>query len=71
MRPTKIVFTADDRKIGMTFDEIRGFVQSGLRNNVPGDAKVSVINGFHNQIKELSVEIPNGQEAVLDSQDQA
>ncbi|MGH9275631.1 MAG: hypothetical protein ACRDZU_13370 [Acidimicrobiales bacterium] len=47
--------TADDPKRGMTFGELRRFVQDGMRHDVPDSARVHMVSTWRQTIKKLEV----------------
>lgn len=50
-----ILAFADDPKRGMTFRELREFVQDGMRHDVPDDARVRSVATWRQSIKRLEV----------------
>ena len=46
---------AEDKKAGMTLDEVGRFVQHAMRMGMAGDAKVVVRIGFSSQIQRLEI----------------
>lgn len=51
---------AIDPKEGMTFGELRQFVQDSLRYDIPDSAKVKVVMGMRSQIKSMEVTDASG-----------
>lgn len=45
---------ADDRKLGMTLDELAAFVQATTRLGLPGDARITVSIGWSGQIESIT-----------------
>ena len=52
--------SAEDRKKGMTFRELRLFVQEGMKVDLPDDAILKGALGWKQQIATIRVEPPNG-----------
>lgn len=50
-----IVATAADPRHGMTFGELRRFVQNGMRHDVPDGARVRMVATWRSSIKSLEV----------------
>ena len=45
---------ADDRKLGMTLDELAAFVQAAMRLGLPGDARITVSIGWSQQVESIT-----------------
>ncbi|MBT2213512.1 hypothetical protein [Actinomadura sp. NEAU-AAG7] len=46
---------AEDRRHGMTLDELAAFVQEAMREEIPGDATVTVIATWRSTIRKVEV----------------
>jgi len=46
---------ANDKKSGMTLDEIGTFLSQAIRLDIDGDTRVNVTAGFRSQIQKLEV----------------
>jgi len=42
---------AEDKKAGMTLDELAAFVQEAMRHDVPGDTRITALAGFRAQLQ--------------------
>ena len=45
---------ADDRKIGITLDELAAFVQASTQLGLPGDARITVDIGWSGQVESIT-----------------
>ena len=45
---------ADDRKLGMTLNELEAFVQASMRLGLPGDARITVTIGWSGQVESVT-----------------
>lgn len=55
MKTHTIEAQADDRKNGMTIDEIVQFVNAATQAGIPGDSPIRVTTGWANQIQKIAV----------------
>ncbi len=60
MHNTTIAHSPADKKAGMTFAELRLFVQAAMSADVPDDTKVEAYVGWGAQIQRLEVTVKQG-----------
>lgn len=60
VRDTTIAHRAPDKKAGMTFADLRLFVQDCMHADIPDDTKVEAYVGFRAQIQRIEVTVKEG-----------
>jgi hypothetical protein len=46
---------AEDQKVGLTFGELREFVQNGMRQDIPDAAILTAVYGWRQNIRSITI----------------
>ena len=57
---TRVAWVPEDKKVGMTLDEMSAFVAQAYSMGIPGDTRLEVNQGIRLQVKMIAAETKEG-----------